>query len=53
MMPFKEFTFKIFEDIRMSGACGMWRVGVLLALKNIYIPVCEVESLRRSYCVST
>jgi hypothetical protein len=35
----------------------MWRVGVLLAaaciiLKNVYIPAREVESLRRSCCVS-
>jgi len=41
----------------MSGACGIWCVGVILAtsciiLKNMYIPGGEVEGLQSSCCMS-
>lgn len=50
-------TFKIHEDYRMSGTCGIWRVGVILVtsciiLKNMYIPGGEVEGLNSSCCMS-
>jgi len=50
-------TFKIHEDCTMSGAHGIWCVGVNFAtsciiLKNMYIPGGEVKGLNSSCCMS-
>lgn len=49
-------TLKIFEDCRMSGACGMLHVDILIAtsyniLRSVYIPVGAVKGLCHSCCL--
>jgi hypothetical protein len=39
-------TFNIFEDSRMAGACGMWRVGVFIATSYKHWTVCISHCVR-------
>jgi len=49
-------ALKIFEGYRMSGACGVLRVGIFIAtsynfFRSVYIPVGAVKGLRHSCCL--